>query len=137
MKTLLSIAPGIVLASLLAGCGKSDICSEPDVLATIKQLFEEREFGKLYKMPPGIALVRNKSATHLSTDPITKTARCSVIGTIDLFEMLKKVQGYSDEQIAAARQSAAKTGQNASPDSLINYSVQPMASGEYYVTVLP
>ncbi|MCA1398404.1 MULTISPECIES: hypothetical protein [unclassified Bradyrhizobium] len=137
MKTILSIAPVVTLASLLAGCGKSEVCSDPDVLATVKQLFEEQEFGKFYKMPPGIVLVRDKSATHLSTDPNNQIARCSVIITIDLFEMLKKVQGYSDEQIAAVRVKAQSTGQNAAPDSLINYSVQSMASGEYYVMMLP
>lgn len=137
MNTILSIAPVIALASLLAGCGKSEVCSDPDVLATVKQLFEQKEFGKLYQMPPGIVLVREKSATHLSTDPNNQIATCSVIVTVDLFEMLKKVQGYSDEQIAAARAKAESTGQNATPDSLINYSVQSMASGEYYVTMLP
>ncbi|WP_420737751.1 hypothetical protein [Bradyrhizobium japonicum] len=137
MNTIFSVAPVVVLASLLAGCGKSEVCSKPDVLATVKQLFEEQEFGKFYKMPPGIVLVRDKSATHLSTDPTTKIAQCSVIITVDLFEMLKKVQGYSDEQIATARAKAERTGQNAAPVSLINYSVQSMASGEYYVMMLP
>lgn len=137
MNTTLSIAPVAVLASLLAGCGESAVCSKADVLATVKQLFEEQEFGKFYKMPPGIVLVRDKSATQLSTDPTTKIARCSVIVTVDLFEMLKKVQGFSDDQIAMARAKAEKTGQNAAPDSLINYSVQSMASGEHYVMVLP
>jgi hypothetical protein len=93
MNTMLSIAPVVVLASLLAGCGEAEVCSEPDVLATVKQLFEEQEFGKFYTMPPGIVLVKDKSATHLSTDPTTKIARCSVIVTVDLFEMLKKIQG--------------------------------------------
>lgn len=74
MNTTLSIASVVVLASLLAGCGKSDICTEPGVLATVRQLFEEQEFGKFNKMPPGIVLVRDKSATHLSTDPATKIA---------------------------------------------------------------
>jgi hypothetical protein len=137
MNTTLSIAPVVVLASLLAGCGESAVCSQTHVLATVKQLFEEQEFGKFYKVPPGTVLVRDKSATHLSTDSNTKTARCSVIITVDLFEMLKKIQGFSDEQIATARQNAERTGQNATPDSRISYSVQSMASGEYYVTVLP
>lgn len=137
MNTILSIAPVVALASLLTGCGETAVCSKPDVLATVKHLFEEQEFGKFYKMPPGIVLVKDKSATYLSTDSNTKTARCSVIVTVDLFEMLKKIQGFSDEQIATAKQNAEKTGQNGLPDSLINYSVQSMASGEYYVMVLP
>ena len=41
MNITLSIAPVVLLASLLAGCGKSAVCSKPDVLATVKQLFEE------------------------------------------------------------------------------------------------
>lgn len=137
MNTTLSITPVVVLASLLAGCGESAVCSKPDELATVKQLLEEQEFGKFYEMPPGIVLIRDKSATHLSTDLTTKIARCSVIVTVYLFEMLKKIQGFSDDQIAIAREKAKKTGQSAAPDSLINYSVHSMASGEYYVMVLP
>jgi hypothetical protein len=137
MNTALSMAPTVVLACFLAGCGEATVCSKPDVLATVQQLFEEREFGRLYKMPPGIVRVRDQSATFLTTEADTQTARCSVIIAVDLFEMLKKIQGFSDKQIAAARQNAERTGQNATPESLINYSVQSMASGEYYVTMLP
>lgn len=137
MNTALSIAPTVVLTSLLASCGDATVCGKPDVLAAVQQLFEEREFGRLYKMPPGIVRVRDQSATYLAKDANTKTARCSVIIAVDLFEMLKKIQGFSDEQIATARQNAERTGQNAMPESLINYSVQSIASGEYYVSVLP
>lgn len=127
----------VLLPLLLLGCGESAVCSKPNVLATVRQLFEDKEFGKFYKIPPGIIRVREQSATYLSTDAGNKLARCSVLITVDLLEMLKTIQGYSDEQLAAVKQNAERTGQNTTPDSLINYSVQSMTSGEYYVTVIP
>jgi hypothetical protein len=137
MNITRSVTSIVLLTPLLGGCGESAVCSKPDVLATVKQLFEDKEFGKFYKMPPGIVGVRNQSATYLSTDANTKVARCSVVITVDLLEMLKKTQGLSDEQLATARRNADRAGQSATPESPINYSVQSMASGDYYITLLP
>lgn len=133
MNTTSSIAVVVVVASLLAGCGESADCSKSDVLATVKRLFEEREFGIGFKMPPGIILVQEKSATYLSSDKQTNTARCSVIVTVDLIQLLKATQPVTDEQVARMK----RTGQETSKDTLVNYTVQTLASGESYITVLP
>lgn len=137
MNTTLSIAPVVLLASLLAGCGESAVCSKPDVLTTVKQLFEEQEFGKFFQMPPGIILLQEKTATYLSSDKQTNAARCSVIVTVDLLQMIKTTQPLSDEQVARIKQNAIKTGQETSKNNLVSYMVQTLASGESYITMLP
>ncbi|MCK1514098.1 hypothetical protein IVB22_16275 [Bradyrhizobium sp. 190] len=137
MNTTLSIAPVVLLASLLAGCGESAVCSKPDVLATVKQLFEEEQFGKFLQMPPGIILLQEKTATYLSSDKQTNAARCSVIVTVDLLQLIKATQPLSDEQVARAKQNAVHTGQETFKDNLVNYTVQTLASGESYITLLP
>jgi hypothetical protein len=137
MNTTLSIAPIVLLASLLAGCSESAVCSKPGVLATVKQLFEEQEFGKYFQMPPGIILLQEKTATYLSSDKQTNAARCSVIVTVDLLQLIKATQPLSDEQVARIKQNAVKTRQETSKDNLVNYAVQPLASGESYITMLP
>lgn len=110
MKTTLSIAPIVLLTSLLAGCSESAVCSKPDVLATVKQLFEEQEFGKFFQMPPGIIL-QEKTATYLSSDKQTNAARCSVIVTVDLLQLIKATQPPSDEQVTRIKQNAVKARQ--------------------------
>ncbi|UYO50260.1 hypothetical protein KQX64_06710 [Rhodopseudomonas palustris] len=137
MNTTLSIAPVAVLAFLLTGCGKSAICSKPDVLTTVRQLFEEHEFGKAFQMPPGTILVQEKTATYLSSAEQTNAARCSVIVTVDLLQMIKATQPLSDDQVARIKQNAVNTGQETSKNNLVNDTVQNLASGESYVTMLP
>jgi hypothetical protein len=136
MNITLSIAPVVLLASLLAGCGESAVCSKPDVLATVKQLFEEQEFGKFFQMPPGVILLQEKTATYLSSDKQTNAARCSVIVTVDLLQLIKTTQPLSDEQVARISQNAVNTGQETFKDNLVNYTVQTLASGESYITLL-
>lgn len=133
MNTTSSMATVVLLASLLAGCGESAVCSKPDVMATVERLFEEREFGIGFKMPPGIILVQEKSATHLASDKQTKIAQCSVIVTVDLIQLIKATQPVTDEQVARIK----RTGQETSKDTLVNYTVQTLASGESYITMLP
>ncbi|MEH2521986.1 hypothetical protein V1279_007559 [Bradyrhizobium sp. AZCC 1610] len=137
MNTTRSIAPVVLLASLLAGCGEPAVCSKPDVLATVRQLFEEREFGKFFQMPAGVILLQGKTATYLSSDKQTNAARCSVIVTVDLLQMIKATQPLSDEQVARIKENAVKTGQETSKNDLVNYMVQTLASGESYITMLP
>ena len=107
------------------------------MLATVKQLFEEQEFGKFFQMPPGIILLQEKTATYLSSDKQTNAARCSVIVTVDLLQLIKATQPLSDEQVARIKQDAVKTRQETSKDNLVNYTVQRLASGESYITMLP
>ena len=137
MNITLSIAPVVLLASLLAGCGELAVCSKPDVLATVKQLFEEQEFGKFFQMPPGIILLQEKTATYLSSDKQTNAARCSVIVTVDLLQLIKATQPLSDEQVAQDQRNAVKTRQETSKDNLVNYAVKTLASGDSYITMLP
>ena len=137
MNTTRSIAPVVLLASLLAGCGEPAVCSKPDVLATVRQLFEEREFGKFFQMPAGVILLQGKTATYLSSDKQTNAARCSVIVTVDLLQMIKATQPLSDEKVARIKENAVKTGQETSKNNLVNYMVQSLASGESYITMLP
>ena len=75
-------------------------------------------------MPPGIILLQEKTATYLSSDKQTNAARCSVIVTIDLLQLIKATQPLSDEQVAQAKQNAVKTGQETFKDNLVNYTVQ-------------
>jgi hypothetical protein len=137
MNVTLSIAPVVLLASLLAGCAESAVCSKPDVLATVKQLFEDQEFGKFFQMPPRVILLQEKTATYLSSDKQTNAARCSVIVTVDLLQLIKATQPLSDEQVVRIKQNAVNTGQETFKDNLVNYTVQTLASGESYITLLP
>lgn len=129
------IAPG-ALAILLAACGEGDVCSKPEVLTTVKKLFQEKEFGKFYQLPEGVAFVKERTATFTSSDKQTNAVRCTVVVTVDLLQMLKNVQGFDDEYVAKAKANAAQTGQKTQEDTLVSYAVQTVNSGERFVTLL-
>lgn len=124
-----------VAATLLAACGESTVCSKSDVLSTVQQLFEKKEFGG-FTLQPGVVNLKTSSATYRSTDDVTKVARCSVMISVDLIEILRQTQGFNDEQINQARTNASRNGQATSVEELISYTVETMSSGEQYVTVL-
>lgn len=130
------VASCAIFALLLTACGEGDVCSKPDVLTTVKNLFQEREFGKFYQLPDGIAFVKEKTATFASSDKQTNAIRCTVVVTVDLLQMLKNVQAFSDEQIASVKANAAKTGQKTEEDTLVSFMVQTVNSGERFVTLL-
>lgn len=130
------VASGIIFALLLAACGEGDACSKPDVLTTVKKLFQEKEFGKFYQLPDGIAFVKEKTATFVSTDKQTNAVRCTVVVTVDLLQMLKSVQGFDEEYVSKAKENALKTGQKTQEDTLVSFAVQTVNSGEHFVTLL-
>jgi hypothetical protein len=129
------LAAATCLALLLTGCGESAVCSKPDVLDTVKRLFEERELGQ-FKLP-GLVTVMGKTATFLSTDKQSNASHCSVIVTVDLMQILRATQNYSDEQLSKAKQAAEQKGQPTTSDNLVNYKVQTLNGGQHYITVLP
>ena len=136
-KSRIRVACVALLASLLAGCGESAVCSKPDVLATVNELYQQQQFSRTYDAATGIVALKGKSATYQSTDPQTKIKRCSVIITVDVAQMLKLVQQLSDAEISEQKKAADARGQQTSFDNLVNYTVQTLASGENYITVLP
>jgi len=127
----------VLAALLLAACNKSSACTDPAVLTKVKELFDQQQFGQFIQAPPTIFIMQVKSATLVSTDKQSSKSRCSVVVVTDLFEMMKFTNQYSDADIAKIKEEAPKMGLPLKKEDLVNYTVQPLASGQNYVTVLP
>jgi hypothetical protein len=121
---------------MLSGCGGQTVCADGDVLRTVKKLFDQQQFGQFIQAPPSIFLVHEKSATLTSTDKQGGKSLCSVLVQSDIMEMAR-FTGTSEADIAKIKEEAPKRGLPLTKDYLVNYTVQPMASGQNYVTVLP
>ena len=81
-------------------------------------------------------MVQEKSATLTSTDKQGGKSLCSVLVQSDIMEMAR-FRGTSEADIAKIKEEAPKRGLPLTKEYLVNYTVQPMASGQNYVTVLP
>jgi hypothetical protein len=126
-----------VLAMLiLSGCGGQTVCADGEVLKTVKKLFDQQQFGQFIQAPPSIFVVQEKSATLTSTDKQGGKSLCSVLVQSDIMEMAR-LTGTSEADIAKIKEEAPKRGLPLTKEYLVNYTVQPMASGQNYVTVLP
>lgn len=136
-KTLLKIIFPALAVLALSGCGADAVCSKPDVLETVKKLFDQQQFGQFIQAPPTIFVVQAKSATLVSTDKQGSKSRCSVVVVTDLFELMKFTNQYSEADLAKIKDEAPKQGLPLTKEDLVNYTVQTMASGQNFVTVLP
>lgn len=126
-----------VLAMLiLSGCGGQTVCADGEVLKMVKKLFDQQQFGQFIQAPPGIFVVQEKSATLTSTVKEGGKNLCSVLVQSDIMEMAR-FTGTSEADIAKMKEEAPKRGLPLTKEYLVNYTVQPMASGQNYVTVLP
>lgn len=121
---------------VLSGCGGQTVCADGDVLQTVKKLFDQQQFGQFIQAPPSIFVVQEKSATLTSTDKQGGKSLCSVLVQSDIMEMAR-FTGTSEADIAKIKEEAPKRGLPLTKEYLVNYTVQPMASGQNYVTVLP
>lgn len=126
-----------VFATLvLSGCGGQSVCADGEVLKTVRKLFDQQQFGQFIQAPPGIFVVQEKSATLTSTDKQGGKSFCSVLVQLDILEM-SRFTGTSEADLAKMKTEAPKRGLPLTKDYLVNYTVQPMASGQNHVTVLP
>jgi hypothetical protein len=125
----------IVIALGFTACRSGSECTDREVLKTVKMLFDRQQFGQIAETPANIFAVQNRSATFVKKDEQTGTLRCSVIVVADLLEIMKL--SMSEADIAKVKEEAPKKGMPLTKDYLVNYTVQPMASGQNYVTVLP
>lgn len=78
----------------------------------------------------------SKSATLVSTDKESGKSRCSVLITADIIEMMLLTKQASESDIPKIREEAPKNGLPLTQDHLVSYIVQPLASGQNYVTLL-
>jgi hypothetical protein len=134
---LLSRIPlAIVATLLLPGCGGQGLCDDAEVLKTVKKLYMQQAIGQFIEPPEGAFTPQVKSATLVSADKQSNMARCSVLVRVDyvvLAQMVQK-QKMANKDL---KENAEKRGVPTSEDFLVNYQVQPLASGQNYVTVLP
>lgn len=124
-------------AFALAGCNEASTCTNPETLRMVKTLFDQQQFGQFIQAPSSIFVVQEKSATLVSTDKQGGKNRCSVIIVSDIIEMMKFTNQVSEADIEKIKEEAPKRGMALTKEYLVNYTVQPMASGQNYVTVLP
>jgi len=127
----------ILSTSVLAGCSKASTCSDPGTLQTVKKLFDQQQFGQAAQVPPNIFTLQDRSATLISTEGQSEKSLCSAIVVSDIIELMKFTNQYSAEDVAKIKEEAPKMGLALTKEYLINYTVQPMASGQSYITVLP
>lgn len=128
--TALAIATG-----LLAACGNEQLCSDKAVLTKVKELFDKQELGQFIEGPK-VFTPQPKSATLVSTDKESGKNRCSVLITSDIIEMMLLTNQASESDIPKIREEAPKKGFPLTQDHLVSYIVQPLASGQNYVTLL-
>ncbi|MGJ5080224.1 hypothetical protein [Bradyrhizobium sp. HKCCYLS3013] len=126
----------ILVAISLAGCGTENLCANPEVLNTVKKLYAQRTLGQFIEAPEGAFTAQDRSATPVSVDNQSKIAKCSVLIRADALVLAKMVQRSTDEELAQMKENAAKRGVPTFEDFLVNYQVQPLASGQNYVTLL-
>ena len=122
---------------VLSGCGGQSVCSDGEVLKTVKKLFDQQQFGQFIQAPPSILVVQEKSATLTSPAKQGGKSLCSVLVQTDLVELMRFAGQTSEADIAKIKKEAPKKGLPLTKEDLVNYTVQPMASGQNYVTVLP
>jgi hypothetical protein len=127
----------VLTAVGLAGCGNESPCADTEVLKTVKKLFDHQQFGEFTQVPPNAFVVQAKSATPASTDKQNGKSRCSVLIVADILEIGRFTGQTSEADIAKIKEEATKRGMALTKEYLVNYIVQPMASGQNYVTVLP
>jgi len=120
----------------VSGCGGQSVCADGEVLKTVKKLFDQQQFGQFIQAPPTIFVVQEKSATLTSIDKQGGKSLCSVLVQSDIIEMAR-FTGTSEADIAKMKEEAPKRGLPLTKEYLVNYTVQPMASGQNHVTVLP
>ena len=121
---------------VLSGCGSRSVCADGEVLNTVKKLFDQQQFGQFIQAPPGILVVQEKSATLTTIEKQGGKSFCSVLVQLDILEM-SRFTGTSEADLAKMKTEAPKRGLPLTKDYLVNYTVQPMASGQNHVTVLP
>ncbi len=121
---------------VLSGCGGQGACDDAEVLKTVKKLYAQQILGQFIEPLDGAFTPQAKSATLVSADKQSNIAKCSVLVRADYVVLAKIVQQQkmTDKEI---KENAEKRGVLASEDFLVNYQVQPLASGQNYVKVLP
>lgn len=136
LRTSLRVAVLAIATSPLAACGSEKLCSDKAVLTTVKELFDKQELGQFIEGPK-VFMPQPKSATLVSIDKESGKSRCSVLITADIIEMMLLTKQASESDIPKIREEAPKKGLPLTQDHLVSYIVQPLASGQNYVTLLP
>jgi hypothetical protein len=126
----------LALAATVAACGGESVCSNSGVLQTVKKLFEQRQFGQFFQVPPNVFIIQNKSATLASIDKQSGQTRCSVLITTDHIEWRRSINQESEANLAKLKEEAPQNGLVLTTEDLVHYLVQPLASGQNYVTML-
>ena len=106
------------------------------MLAKVKELHDKQGFGELTAAPPNAFTVQPKSATSVSIDKTSRKNRCSVVITADGIEVMRFTQQATEDEISKMKEEAPKRGLSLTKDYLVHYIVQPLASGQNYVTFL-
>ena len=132
--TAASLAALISLNLVACGQDKTALCSDANVLATVKTLVDQRELGPGAELVPNMITPQAPSATYVATDQATGAVRCSVIVVTDLIEMMKL--HTSDEDLAKIKVEAQKKGMPLTKDSVVNFMVNSLNSGQFYVRLI-
>lgn len=121
----------------LTACSGGSPCTDSAVLAKLKELQNKQQFGQFIDAPSKVFVVQAKSATEVSADKDGTKKRCSVLVTTDLIEMMRFTKKYSEDDLAKIKAEAPKKGFALTKDDLVTFTVQPLADGQNYVTLLP
>lgn len=140
MSFIASIRATTVTATALiclAACSGGSPCTDSAVLSKVKELHDRQQFGQFIDAPSKVFVVQAKSATEVSADKDGTKKQCSVLVTTDLIEMMRFTKKYSEDDIAKIKVEAPKKGFALTKDDLVNFTVQSLADGQNYVTLLP
>jgi hypothetical protein len=132
--TAASLAALISLALVACVQDRTALCTDANVLATIKTLVDQRELGPGAELVPNMITPQALSATYVATDQTTGAVRCSVIVVTNLIEMMKF--HTSDDDLAKIKVEAQKKGMPLTKDSVVNFMVNSLNSGQFYVRLI-
>jgi hypothetical protein len=135
-RTMTSASLAALISLTLVACGqdKTALCSDTNVLATVKTLVDQRELGPGAELVPNMITPQVPSATYVATDQTTGAVRCSVVFVADLIEMMKL--HTSDDDLAKIKVEAQKKGMPLSKKSVVNFMVNSLNSGQFYVRLI-
>lgn len=127
------IVISVLSALMLSGCGGQGVCDDAEVLKMVRKLYAQGVLGQFIEAPEGAFTPQEKSATLVSVDKQSNITKCSTLVRADYVVLAKMAQKATDKEL---RENAAKKGMATFEDFLVSYQVQPLASGQNYVTLL-
>lgn len=116
--------------------GSSSPCSDSGVLDTVMQLIAKQTLGGFADLPPNLVTLQRDEASTVRIDSSTGNAVCAVTMAVDVVEVAK-LGGASNSDLDKLRVAIKNQKSPAKTEQRIGYTVQSLASGRKWITLMP